>query len=325
MRLKSSLSQVTAILTYMKTDIDYSALRLKDDEVIYETTRTRELLGTPQSIFRDEQFRAGHVTGALGDAELHDATRVRLFCEANGFDFIGNIGGVFPDQNSSFANMSLPLKYIKMIPYGLIVHESPREWLEVGALRYDTASRHNPHDIRLIYAKKITDFELPRFCINSYSSPVTPHDITGLEKYETESGEFSRLFGLYIEKGRARDILAVLTPDVLAVIIDYFSEFDIEIHDNILFCMSRNERLDPKSFSAVVDAVESLVTCLEPLVPERSTRAVPAEIDEYKIASGYIPPNSTTIAKITRQTIVLSLLVAGSLIAVSVILTLLFT
>ncbi len=52
-------------------------------------------------------------------------------------------------------------------------------------------------------------------------------------------GDFDRYFTLYCPKERERDALYVITPDLMALLIDEAAPFDVEIVDNWMFFYSR--------------------------------------------------------------------------------------
>jgi hypothetical protein len=51
-------------------------------------------------------------------------------------------------------------------------------------------------------------------------------------------GDFDRYFRLYVPNGFERDALYVLTPDLMALLIDETGDFDVEVIDNKLFVYS---------------------------------------------------------------------------------------
>jgi hypothetical protein len=77
-------------------------------------------------------------------------------------------------------------------------------------------------------------------------------------------GNFNNYFTLYAPKAYERDALYVFTPDVMAAMVDYGQEYDIEIVDDELFIYSGNHfALDKQEFYKrilkIIDAIGSEV------------------------------------------------------------------
>ena len=86
----------------------------------------------------------------------------------------------------------------------------------------------------------------------------------GFSKNQVQSleGDFDKYFTLYTQDGSQADALYVLTPDVMALLIDYASDYDIEIAGNHIYFYARQ-----------FDLSESLVRQLFEIVDVVGTKA----------------------------------------------------
>jgi hypothetical protein len=64
-----------------------------------------------------------------------------------------------------------------------------------------------------------------------------PMMIDGAQKLKLE-GDFNTHFTLYAPKGYERDALYIMTPDLMALLIDETGDFDVEVVDDMLFVYS---------------------------------------------------------------------------------------
>ena len=64
-----------------------------------------------------------------------------------------------------------------------------------------------------------------------------PMMIGGSQKLKLE-GDFNKFFTLYAPRGYERDALYIMTPDLMALLIDETGDFDVEVVDDMLFVYS---------------------------------------------------------------------------------------
>ena len=64
-----------------------------------------------------------------------------------------------------------------------------------------------------------------------------PMMIGGGQKLRLE-GDFNKYFTLYAPKGYERDALYIVTPDLMALLVDETGDFDVEVVDDMLFVYS---------------------------------------------------------------------------------------
>lgn len=73
-------------------------------------------------------------------------------------------------------------------------------------------------------------------------------------------GDFDEHFALYCPEGYERDALYLFTPDIMARLIDRVKGFDVEIIDDWMFLVSRNDvvTLDPARWAGLMDAAGAM-------------------------------------------------------------------
>lgn len=82
-----------------------------------------------------------------------------------------------------------------------------------------------------------TPRQLPNLMIDSLSNGQLRQVLPGTQRITLE-GDFDRYFAVYAPVGYGRDALELLTPDVMAGLIDYGRQWDIEIVDDQLIVAS---------------------------------------------------------------------------------------
>ena len=188
----------------------------------------------------------------LTDIDIDRAHRLHSFAQANKCEFIGNLSGAFPLPESRFRSIGA-LKYPTMIPYAIILRLE-LGWLEVGQLRVDS----DRESIYFTYAKVTLGQNLPHITIDSRSAGLPTFSL-GQTLYSTESSEFNRLFKLYLDQSHARAGLKILSPDVMAILIDHFAHCDIEIRDNtIAFLTNARDLTDPYNLQDLLEMTAAL-------------------------------------------------------------------
>lgn len=105
-------------------------------------------------------------------------------------------------------------------------------------------------------------------------------------------GDFNEHFTLYCPPGRERDALQIFTPDVMALLIDHGSTWDVEIIDDNLFVYS-TRTLEPRRS----DDIARLLTFADLVVPKlggRIERARPGDMSVRSNAPGRASRNLLT-------------------------------
>ena len=102
---------------------------------------------------------------------------------------------------------------------------------------------------------------LPHMVLHARRGPkVTMSGLPAGTQQLSLGGDFDDRFTLYCAEEYERDALYLLTPDVLAGLIDLVPGFDVEIIDDWLFLVSRRGvvALDPRAWQGLHDAVGAL-------------------------------------------------------------------
>jgi hypothetical protein len=76
-------------------------------------------------------------------------------------------------------------------------------------------------------------------------------------------GAIQKYFAFFVQKGLYTDALSILSPDVLAVLTDYFIDFDVEIVDKMLYIISVGNERTPEKIRHLLEAGVKLRAELE--------------------------------------------------------------
>ncbi|WP_440710105.1 hypothetical protein [Herbiconiux sp. YIM B11900] len=113
---------------------------------------------------------------------------------------------------------------------------------EAGNYAYEPGNTHGVFTQRWGYLVVQLDRGMPHLFLNSRPNRLlgaggVPRGLAGAQILQLE-GEFDRHFTLYCPQGYERDALYVLSPDLMALLIDHAAPYDIEIVDDLLFVYS---------------------------------------------------------------------------------------
>jgi hypothetical protein len=114
--------------------------------------------------------------------------------------------------------------------------------LEISNYRYDVKQGKNSSTFRWGYLALKLDRRLPHMVLDATSNNLIfgsnlPQRF-GKESALSLEGDFDRYFTLYCPPEYGRDALYVFTPDLMALLIDESSAFDVEIVDDWMFVYS---------------------------------------------------------------------------------------
>jgi hypothetical protein len=114
--------------------------------------------------------------------------------------------------------------------------------IEVANYRYTTGSGKNQSTHNWGYLVITLDRNLPHMLLdakgnNSLFGSNLPQMFTADQRLSLE-GDFDNYFTLYCPREYERDALYVMTPDLMALLIDNAAPYDIEILDNQMFVYS---------------------------------------------------------------------------------------
>lgn len=134
--------------------------------------------------------------------------------------------------------------------------------VELGNLRFAGAREALRVGIVRGYLRIDMGRELPHMLLVSKrdrGNTAIPVVMRGDQTLSLE-GEFNRHFTLYVPREYERDALYVFTPDLMALLIDYANEFDVEIIDSWMNIYSHAplRMVDPATYSLARDLVERL-------------------------------------------------------------------
>ncbi|TDP90255.1 hypothetical protein EDF62_2823 [Leucobacter luti] len=121
--------------------------------------------------------------------------------------------------------------------------------LQIAVAGY-TGGKNDPRGPRAAfrYLQLSVPRQLPHLFIDSVRNGRLRQILPGTLRLKLE-GDFDRHFVVYVPEGYERDALELLTPDVMASLIDYGREWDIEVVEDRLIAVSnrirrRNDRTE---------------------------------------------------------------------------------
>ncbi len=85
------------------------------------------------------------------------------------------------------------------------------------------------------------------------------------DRLQDLEGDFYKYFAVYTAQKKYLSALTILTPDTMLALRNKGYEFDYELYDGRLTVIHEANILDPKEFSAMIEAVQA---CLRELVPQ---------------------------------------------------------
>lgn len=169
--------------------------------------------------------------------------RIELFAHKNGFKYVSNYAH-YTDNGLPFEQFDYKNSSLNNVISGVVSGYK----FYLGNYKYDNpkvALKNYKFGLIAIDLKK----ELPNIYINSKSNDENVYGqlITGglggykkSQKFDLE-GDFNNHFNVYAPKDYERDALYILTPELMANIVDYAKDFDLEIIDNYLKMYRPNE------------------------------------------------------------------------------------
>lgn len=134
---------------------------------------------------------------------------------------------------------------------------------DFGNLTYTTGFGKNKKTHHWSYAAVKLDRKLPQIVLDAKANNLLfsnlPSSFSRNQVLSLE-GNFDHYFTLYCPQGYERDALYVLTPDLMARLIDEAAGFDIEIVDDWLFFYSGRQRalFDPAELALVFSLIDSV-------------------------------------------------------------------
>lgn len=130
----------------------------------------------------------------------------------------------------------------------------------VSNYKYFTKGNNKKNDI-----VGIADIKMPKYLPNVFldsnknntqSTDTIIRQINGAQKYSLE-GDFDKFFTLYATSDYQRDMLYFLTPELMALLVDSATDYDIEVIDNSL------KLYKPGGFDYSEDSMKTLFALID--------------------------------------------------------------
>ena len=187
--------------------------------------------------------------GSRHATSLKDHVRYAWFAQVNGFDYTaGPVGDRFGRELSRI--MSTPNGGRMVVANAIRATQLPNESSSAGTFFSGFCEFRLPVPLPnlLLVARR---WKLPAF---------TAHAAPAQSQRLTLEGDFNRFFDVYCPSGYERDALYLLTPDVMARLIDGACDFDIEFIDDRLVLRTRRDMVspDPAQWQRIAVAVNAL-------------------------------------------------------------------
>lgn len=169
-------------------------------------------------------------------ARQHQRNHVKLkrFAEANGLSYIPEI------LNPSYPGIIFNQGHSKR---ARSIIRSADSRFEFGNYNFTIGYGRNQRTYRLGYARINLVRKVPHLFIDSKANnflginSIRGAEFKGTQKLELE-GDFNKHFNVSVPEGYQRDALYILTPDVMAALVDNGAKLDFELVDNYLFVYS---------------------------------------------------------------------------------------
>lgn len=138
-------------------------------------------------------------------------------------------------------------------------------FLDIGNLEYTTGSGKNRTTHRWGFLALRLERRLPNMVLDSvannglFGGTNLPYTFARDQVLSLE-GDFDRYFRLYCPRDYERDALYVFTPDLMALLIDEASPYDVEIVDDWMFVYSARplDLLSPVTWDRMIRIVDTV-------------------------------------------------------------------
>ncbi|MDR1300222.1 MAG: hypothetical protein LBK50_00785 [Candidatus Nomurabacteria bacterium] len=154
--------------------------------------------------------------------------RNKMFAHSNGFAYISGANNIEAlKENSTFVREAIRGVFelsqnLRLAEYLFIVGSG------------DNAITYSGCYLRFAFSKQV-----PHIALEAYNNENSFAIDKSLERLALE-GNFNEHFSTFVEKDKHVDALKILTPDVMADMIDYASHLDMEMVDNYLYIFAPN-------------------------------------------------------------------------------------
>lgn len=233
---------------------------------------------------------------------------VRQFAESNGFTYQES-GGLKARDGSVFAHNGHSQKYEDFVSG--IFKETPFQFLH-----YTYTVGHGKHSSTYHRSIMLMEFKsnLPHVVVDSKQFTSISFPYAGKQLLELESEEFRQYFRLYVPREYEVEAMSILTPDVMAQLIDKSKYYDVEFINNRLYIYSSglvdNRAKLQALFELAGTIVDELAGKLDRFKITTVAEAVPPTLKSA--LGGQLGQNWIVIAMI----IVVILAIAGGFLAI---------
>lgn len=188
--------------------------------------------------------------------DMKNAARLYKFSQQNGLNFIANS----KSHSSNLRGLIFNLGHSKTVLRALIFPNN----VEMGNYRYTTGSGKNQSTHDWAYVRMKLSRRLPHMVLDAKKNNFWR--ISNLNTFFDKSqtlqleGDFNNHFTLYAPNEYKSDALYVFTPDVMQVMIDQGSDYDIEVVDDEIYLYKNGSfKLDDPEFYRSMGRMLSII------------------------------------------------------------------
>jgi hypothetical protein len=188
--------------------------------------------------------------------DLRDILRIKRFAEENGLDFM------YDEKDIERMGMIFNKGSERVLRVGFAAPSQKGRVFEIANYSYVTGSGKHRSENRWGFVRIILSRQLPRMVIdgkrNNFIVSNLPELFDSSQRLRLE-GNFNDFFDIYVPAGYENDALYVLTPDIMALLVDNAAGYDVEITGNQLFIYDEggfNFR-DPSTIEKLVNLAKS--------------------------------------------------------------------
>jgi hypothetical protein len=164
--------------------------------------------------------------------DLFDILRVKRFAEENGLTFL------YGEKDVLRTGMIFNRGSERELRAGFASTAENGQMFEIANYTYVVGSGKNRSEQRWGFIRIVLSRQLPRMVIdgkrNNFIGTNLPEIFDSSQRLQLE-GNFNDYFDVYVPAGYENDALYVLTPDIMALLLDEAAGYDIEITGNQLF------------------------------------------------------------------------------------------
>jgi hypothetical protein len=183
--------------------------------------------------------------------DLRDVLRLKRFAAENGLDFS------YDQKEVPRAGMIFNKGSERVLRVGFSGAIGDGQTFEIANYSYVTGSGKNRSENKWGFVRVTLSRQLPRMVIdgkrNNFITSNLPELFDSSQHLHLE-GNFNDFFDVYVPAGYENDALYVLTPDIMALLLDNAAGYDLEIIGNQLFIYDDGgfDFRDPSAIEKVV-------------------------------------------------------------------------